>query len=43
MNSFICSNSFMFTKGLPTFTMINLFNFKENKGVYEGERGGCAT
>ncbi len=77
MNSLVRSNSFPFTKGLPTFTMINLFNFiqnlmkhkmnlnnigvvkgtwtqetlkhlkeigvKGNKGVYEGEKRGCAT
>ncbi len=30
MNSLVRSNSFASTKGLPTFTMIHLFNFTQN-------------
>jgi hypothetical protein len=30
MNSFIHNNLSLFTKGLPTFTMVNLFDFIQN-------------
>jgi len=30
VNSVVCSNYTLFTKRLPTFTMVNLFNFTQN-------------